>query len=304
MCWRDSENAIDGELSHSQLYSFSKYPIANSICSISIWGVFQFNHSNALITPIWLALHLLTSPSAVRPTPDDVSIDPIDLLVLPVSFIIGFVVPLAPVMLPFSVISVRMKQTAMGWYQQWPLWISIPHYILAAALRSTSVPSKVTDGKIQLFLYRSVYIFAFAFAVLTHLPVMVLSFTAALWPAFFNHEFVHLLQPKHLIVPANPFSGVKAENLAQGMFWLIQWDYFSGYLAPAVWGFILYRRAGLEQEKRSSWRSCLKRAALYTLLAGPIGVAVGMIWERDEMLFGQSQEIKSEEHPKLADNSK
>ncbi|KAL5320012.1 hypothetical protein ACEPPN_013071 [Leptodophora sp. 'Broadleaf-Isolate-01'] len=276
------------------LESFRKCNKWRLISFVSIWGIFQFNHSNALITPLWLALQLITSPSAIRPTTEDILIDPIHLLVLPASFVLGYVVPLVPVMLPFSLISVELKQTAMGWYQQWPLWIAMCHYILATLLRLTSSSLKFADQKNLLTLYRSVYIFALAFAALSHLPVMVVSFTASIWPSLFNDKYVHLLQPAHLLVPMNPFSGVKAADLIQGMFWLIQWDYFGGYLAPVVWALVLHRRADSMFRRGSPWGYYLKRASFYFLIAGPIGIAVGMVWERDEILLNVERKTPEE----------
>ena len=225
----------------------------------------------------------------------DVRIDPIHLLALPASFIIGFVIPLIPVMLPFSIIGAEAKQTAMGWYQQWPLWIAVAHYTLVVLLRATSASSNFISQKNEQIIYRCVYTFAFAFAVLTHLPVMVVSFTASVWPALFKDEYIHLLQPKHLLVPTNPFSDTKVTDLAEGMFWLIQWDYFSGYLAPAFWAFSLYRIADATRSQSGSLRHSLIRAALYCLMAGPVGIAVGMIWERDEMMLSLDHAAPLEE---------
>ena len=106
---------------------------------------------------------------------------------------------------------------------------------------------------------------------------------------------MNLLQPIHLLVPMNPFSEVKAADLAQGMFWLIQWDYFSGYLAPVVWATFMYRRADAMLKRKSFWGYFLKRAPFYFLIAGPIGVAVGMVWERDEMLLTMGSKTPQEE---------
>lgn len=239
-----------------------------------------------MITPLWLAVHLLTSPSAAKPTAADISIEPIHLLALPASFIVGFVLPLAPVVLPVSLVSLQVKQTAMGWYQQWPLWIAVPHYMLVALLRLCSIPLKLDSPETRLLLYRNVYIFAFAFAVFTHLPVMSLSFAAFAWPSLFNYEYAHLLQPKHLLIPTSPFLDTKARNLAEGMLWLIQWDYFSGYVAPAVWAIFLRRKVKETLNKSDSLGYCLIRALIYLLMAGPIGIAIGMVWERDEILLG------------------
>lgn len=203
---------------------------------------------------------------------------------------------MVPVVLPFSLVSLKIKQTAMGWYQQWPLWIAVLHYTLVALLRFSSLPSKLEPPEIRLILYRSVYIFAFAFAIFTHLPVMSLSFAASAWPSLFNEEYAYMLQPNHLLVPKNPFMDAKAKDLAEGMLWLIQWDYFSGYLAPAVWAVFLRLKVEKTPHRSDSLVYCLIRAVLYLLVAGPVGIAIGMVWERDEILLGvdrSTREAKS-----------
>lgn len=88
----------------------------------------------------------------------------------------------------------------------------------------------------------------------------------------------------------------KAKDLAEGMLWLIQWDYFSGYLAPAVWAVFLRLKVEKTPHRSDSLVYCLIRAVLYLLVAGPVGIAIGMVWERDEILLGvdrSTREAKS-----------
>jgi hypothetical protein len=213
-------------------------------------------------------------------------IDPVNLLVLPASFVLGFVLPVIIQLLPApSVISVVLKHSALGWYQQWNLWIALPHLILALILRRTSVASYFTDRTKLVSLYRTVYGFAFAFAALSHIPVFTLSLTAAFSTGLLNDEHAAILKPSHLLVPKSPFSGLEARDLVEGTSWLIQWDYINGNFSHMIWAIVLYWRAISTIGITGNWSHVIKRGLIYFMTAGPIGVAVGLIWERDELLF-------------------
>ncbi|KAI9732729.1 MAG: hypothetical protein M1818_007463 [Claussenomyces sp. TS43310] len=278
------------------LESFRRGNRRRLISFISIWGVFQFQNAHAFVTPLYLAVHLFTSPMATIAKVDDVLIDPVNLLVLPASFIMGFVIPSILCALPApSVVSIRFKQTAFGIYQQWNLFIALPHFILAMILRWAAPSSCIVERKSLPKLYRRVYAFAFALAAMSYLPVMIITCTAAIWPALFSEDCVHLLQPSHVLVPTSPFSGLKAKDLAQGMFWLAQWDYFGGNFAQLIWAVVLYRKARTTIGLETLWVDTIKRALFYLLIGGPIGIAVGMIWERDELLLGLESKMGEEE---------
>jgi len=207
-------------------------------------------------------------------------------MVLPASFIIGFVFPIILVALPApSAVSIIFKQSIMGWYQQWNLYIALAHVLLATGARLLFPASIAADPAKFLKLYRQVYAFALGLAAIGHLPVMVMTCTAALWPGLFKDEFVSVLSPSHILIPTSPFSGLRTKNLTEGMFWLIQWDYFSGTFSHVIWATVVYLRARSARRLGDSAMDMLRKAASYFLIAGPIGIAVGLIWERDELLL-------------------
>ncbi|KAL3426457.1 hypothetical protein PVAG01_03248 [Phlyctema vagabunda] len=253
----------------------------------SIWGVLVFNHSHAVVTPLYFASHLFTSPVAIKPTADDVLIDAIDLFVIPPSFLLGYVVPIILIALPApALVSLVFKQTVMGWYQQWNLFISIIHFLLASITRNVPVPCTMlnTESRRCHRLRRTVYAFAFIMGAVPHWIVCVISFTAGIWPQLFNPSISHRLHPSHLLVPTCPFSDAKVADLAQGFMWLIQWDYTIGTAASISWAAAVYRRARPGYNRVAlSWK-ILK----YTLAGGPVGAAVGLIWERDEFLLSRN----------------
>ena len=254
--------------------------------SDSIAGVLIFNQAHAVITPLYLALHLFTSPMASYPSPEAALIDVVDLEVLPLSFILAFVFPICLVALPApSVVSVVFKQTAIAWYQQWNLYIAFTHFLLATTRRQVYPPPEAIDLERSTMLLRSVYGFVFIMGALPHMIVMVLSCTAGFWPSLFAKGTARVLHPRNLLTVTSPFSRVKARDLAQGIQWLIQWDHVIGTASMIVWATTLYMRTKQELGLGYDWSHTLWRIIMYAFGGGPVGAAVGLLWERDELLL-------------------
>ncbi|OBT81271.1 hypothetical protein VE02_10384 [Pseudogymnoascus sp. 03VT05] len=164
----------------------------------SILGILVFNWAHPVITPIYLSLHLLTSPTASLPTRSNVIIDSTDLLALPLSFIIAYALPITLLSVPPSVFGMVFRQTIMAWYQQWNLYIGLTHFMLAFALRrllstfqsdsaSTLSPRSIHKEEFTKSsrLLHTAYIFAFIMGSITYLTTMTISCTASIWPSLF-----------------------------------------------------------------------------------------------------------------------
>lgn len=244
------------------------------------------------MTPLYLALHLLTSPTAVAPTREGILVDPIDLIALPASFVIGYIVPIILIALPApSVVTTIFKHTAMAWYQQWNLFISVSHFIFACALRRWYPASKFPSYR-TLICYG--YIFAFALTAIPHWTVMVLSCTASLWPSLFVNDISDLLRPSNMLIPKSPWSGVTDVSLSEGFRWVIQWDYLIGTAAMLAWAATMYARARkLHTRHGYSALGILMTIIIYSLLGGPMGAAVGLMWERDKIVLSRADERKN-----------
>lgn len=294
------------------LYEHSLGIFVNSILltqiisnSDSILGILVFNWAHPVIMPIYLSLHLLTSPTASLPTRSNVIIDSTDLLALPLSFIIAYALPITLLSVPPSVFGMVFKQTIMAWYQQWNLYIGLTHFMLAFTLRrilssfqsdSASSLSPNSTHK-EAFtkssrLLRTAYIFAFVMGSIAYLTTLTISCTATIWPSLFNPSVASSLTLANILIPPNPFSGRQSIDLIQGAVWIIRWENVLAMLIMAVWALALHHRARCSQGSKMEWKEItgmVGRLVGYTLVGGPSGVAVGLMWERDCFILNMEE---------------
>lgn len=273
--------------------------------SDSILGILVFNWAHPVIMPIYLSLHLLTSPTASLPTRSNVFIDSTDLLTLPLSFIIAYTLPITLLSVPPSVFGMVFKQTIMAWYQQWNLYIGLTHFMLAFTLRpllsnfqSDSAGSlsprsihKEASTKSSRLLHTA-YIFVFIMGSIPYLTTMTISCTASIWPSLFAPSVASSLTLANILIPPNPFSGRQSVDLIQGAVWIIRWENVLASLIMGVWALALHRRARCSQGSKMEWKEIIGmvgRLVGYTLVGGPSGVAVGLMWERDCFLLNMEE---------------
>lgn len=272
--------------------------------SDSILGILVFNWAHPVIMPIYLSLHLLTSPTASLPTRSNVIIDSTDLIALPLSFIIAYALPITLLSVPPSVFGMVFKQTITAWYQQWNLYIGLTHFMLAFTLRrflSTSQSDSIgslSPGSIhkeaftKSSLLHTAYIFAFIMGSITYLTTMTISCTASIWPSLFAPSFASSLTLANILIPPHPFSGRQSVDLIQGAVWIIRWENMLASIIMGVWALALYRRARCSQGSKMEWKEIagmVGRLVGYTLVGGPSGVAVGLMWERDCFLLNMEE---------------
>ncbi|OBT62141.1 hypothetical protein VE03_08318 [Pseudogymnoascus sp. 23342-1-I1] len=271
----------------------------------SILGILVFNWAHPVIMPIYLSLHLLTSPTASLPTRNNVVIDSTDLLALPLSFIIAYTLPITLLSVPPSVFGMVFKQTIMAWYQQWNLYIGLTHFMLAFTLRrlfsnfqSDSAGSlsprsihKEASTKSSRLLHTA-YIFVFIMGSIPYLTTMTISCTASIWPSLFAPSVASSLTLANILIPPSPFSGRQSVDLIQGAVWIIRWENVLASLIMGVWALALHRRARCSQGSKMEWKEIIGmvgRLVGYTLVGGPSGVAVGLMWERDCFLLNMEE---------------
>lgn len=74
--------------------------------------------------------------------------------------------------------------------------------------------------------------------------------------------------------------------MQEGFKWLIQWDYIIGTIGTFIWTFVLRMRAARAVGVEDGLLQLVFRILGYFSLGGPVAVTVGLMWERDEMVFG------------------
>lgn len=94
-----------------------------------------------------------------------------------------------------------------------------------------------------------------------------------------------LVRPWEVFFPPSPFGGREAKNASEGGRWLIQWDTFTGTVATMVWAASLCFQAQASVNGSTSLSDTSQELFWSTLLGGPMGLPVALLWRRDEMIW-------------------
>lgn len=239
----------------------------------------------AFATPLFLGLQLGCSITARRPTADNIRIPRVVLATLPWIFVIGFMVPTQMMVLPApDVISVDLKQIAIALWHPWPGYVSI----LATVAYYVLSPFFSNNHRASMSGLRWVYAFAFANAALTHLVSWIVSLATVVVPALFTEKYLDALHPAKVFVIPLPWSGLTVDTVADGVHVFLRWDYMIGSAGVLIWALTLYTVAHKSILSTVSWPGLLVKTGLLTALTGPVGAAVELMWERDELVFSET----------------
>ncbi|KAL2422020.1 hypothetical protein ABEF95_006494 [Exophiala dermatitidis] len=248
----------------------------------------------ACIIPLWFALHLSLSPTAVNPRDFQLVVNtPAKLALAPVSILLGFGIPSLLMCFPAPAwLSFEAKQTWTGIQQGWSIWIGITQYILTSVVlnrhpRATTLTESAKRTETIKYL-RGAYILAILVSAGSHLFPWILSLLAYAFPVLFSSTYLLQLQPSRIFVPVLPFGSHEVKVLADGALWFLQWDTLVGVTATLVWALALEVAARPQplSPKRNLTGSL--GVALVTLAIGPCGAAAALLWARDEIVFRAS----------------
>lgn len=258
--------------------------------SIVIFGLILQNFTFAVTIPVYLLIHLLTSPSASlfpgKHTNTVLIVSPIDLKLLPWSIVLGYVVPSLLMALPPTIVSSTVHQQFIALWQPFPLWTVVVQwsgkfvYNLFATKTSQSDSSQ---AKSYLKGVGSVYGFVLGLCIVTHLPVLAITL---LPPSAFPESSVILTRLSQsdffgVYVPYPPVLGLRFSDLAEGVQNFLVWDLYVGMTAVLLWATLLYRNATGGISNKSSWPKVVWKLLTWTLVSGPMGAATILLWERD-----------------------
>jgi hypothetical protein len=246
------------------LESLRTYNTHNLGSWITIPGLLMFNHTPAVYLPLYLGVRLaLMTPSDI--TPSDLTIDPVQLKMLPWAFAIGYVAPFIVLLLPdLRIRNISIKQSVAAWWQQWPAYVSLCQLTLSLMWRPSVAPL-ATDNRSQM---QSMYMLIFVMAALSH------------WLSVLG-AFVTGVTMTELFLPALPGRDKKARHGWEAAKWCVQWDFVLDTPAMILWTGILYWQTEAVMDS-----SLCQRLLVNFLLAGPLGIPIGLLWERDAFVLG------------------
>ncbi|GAD95170.1 hypothetical protein NFIA_077520 [Paecilomyces variotii No. 5] len=210
---------------------------------------------------------------------------------LPVAVFIGYFIPTALLSVPTSILSMDMKQSFLATWQLWPPTVSFL-VILTKHIspRSTSVDN-MNDSRANIRSLRYLYAFAFACAAIPHLAAWSISLASAIYPGLFNAEYVEKLHPQQVFVNQIPSLSVQVSSVEEGSLWFLQWDNIIGSVSLMLWAAALYQKAHEEAKIRVSAVEVGFKTCLLVVLAGPVGAAVELMWERDELVSSHGSDV-------------
>lgn len=285
------------------------------------------NISFAVSSPLWLLMHLYTSPVATAFPSAYAStvliIAPHDLAILPFSVILGVVVPSILMLLPApEAVSYETHQYFIALWQAFPLWAIFLQwglknlYLLVVGHKpekATATPKAIAAPSTNYLASAGrVYTFNLVLCMMTHILTVVIGlFPPSLVPSEWPRTFA-LTQSTlaSIFIPPIPLPGPKMTSLTNGCQIFLQYDLYLAAVTCVVWGMILYRNASVEKElvdphtslpvysellsgehypDRHLTRNMMLKVVGWTAVAGPFGALTVLLWERDAIV---KQKIK------------
>ncbi|KAL8893647.1 MAG: hypothetical protein Q9192_005060 [Flavoplaca navasiana] len=263
------------------------------ISFIVLWGMSMQLATFAVVVPIYLAIHLSTSPTISSRKWSDFHATSSKLHTIPYSVAIGFILPAILLALPApSVIRYDTKQLYLAVWQIFPMTTGILQIVLPI-VRSWLTERVVVEKTAKHTLDHMRYIYAtmLVIALVTRISTWTISISALLFPSIFAAEVGNLLKPSSVFLPAVATPSTKMPSIAAAAFQLLQYDEIVGTTAMLLWSTTIYIIA-MEQRGPAGWVSLMIKGIVIETLVGPVGFAVAALWARDEIIFANDSNEK------------
>jgi len=264
----------------------------------TIWGLVWQNLPWGFIQPIYNAVHVITC-TADSPTTVSVTGDAKGISTIPLAITIGYILPSVLMCLPSpDVVSHEAHQAFLFAWQLFPLWIGLTHLLLKAILPSSSYTSSRSQ-KTSISSLRKTYIFGLFLAASSHLITVSLALALIYAPSDVKSQLAFLIPssflpttPSLIFTPFPPFTSPQAivSEVSIGIMSLLQYDTIFAGFSSLLWASYLASRVSTKSREQSTVLGRFTRATVYTLLFGPCGAALAVMWKRDEDVFASAQE--------------
>lgn len=266
---------------------------------VMCWGLAMQWGAFAVFMPLYLIIHLSTSPTVSASNKRGYVVDVSNVLSIPVSLMIGYALPAGLLALPApSVLTHDRKQMFIAVWLVFPISVEVLQQIFSFILArtraqtfSSSVNSRQSAKQIMPT-SRLVYLFVLAIAGVTRITTVMLSMTSKLFPALFAPEYRGILDPANVFQPPSFFASTEMTSIGAGAFQLLLYDEMIGGVALIIWSIALYLNTYLRGNNFDSW-TAVKICSSFvfsTALFGPCGCALCFMWARDELIFNEDDD--------------
>lgn len=248
-------------------------------------------------------------------------VSPYDMAILPFSVTLGYILPTILMVIPApEVVSIATHQKLLAFWQPFPLWSVIIHYVLkkfymlaaAPSIRQSATTIKSIQPPSTTYLTSAgrVYGFTLFICMITHLPVLVLGLIQASWipetyqtlQDFATPSLIEIFVPGLPYLPPSLRSTQEQVTLHAGGLQFLQYDLHLAAIATLIWATLLLKNASIEKQTRDPQSSLpvykdllsgettsvhqpggnvVLKIVIWTIMAGPFGAATMLLWDRD-----------------------
>ncbi|RYP38462.1 hypothetical protein DL767_002578 [Monosporascus sp. MG133] len=284
---------------------------------LAVLGFLVQNATYAFTVPLYLALHLLTSPAArLRAGDGDGARRALfvylwDLALLTSTVTLTYIAPALLMCAPglFGHTADQHYKWLAIW-QAFPLWSVIAqwaahracYFLLGSMVPRDDEGRETTPGIAFSVAVSGIYEFALTLCVGTHLPIVALALLpaplrpvlgsrfASLKPIIDDVTFVRTFVPYPVTAPPTVTpAGAAPGELAAVVTNFLRYDFYVGSLPLLLWAMYLHQTT----VKNPSFGGMLRKAGFWFLVGGPIAATAALLWERDEVVKEGDVALKS-----------
>jgi len=243
-----------------------------------------------IFMPSYIMVHLQASKTAIPITSDPdlprkVVTKDRALHYLPVSLIIGYIIPVILTAWPFC--SSRLHQQFIISF--WALFIPLP--VLQSIFGyfgrfSNQSSAKTFSRDDESRILNRIYVFVCRYAALVHWITFGLIGVAYLFPNLFPSRVSSDFTLRRVFIPStSPYPIKPMTSMADVPHNFLIYDLYIGTTALILWTVTLYIRSQKTSITIDKYWQILKRMAYWSVMAGPCGACALLMQQRDEHLL-------------------
>lgn len=219
----------------------------------------------------------------------DFLVDVSNLAAIPISLILGYVLPTILMSLPApSIIDYDLKQCLMTFWQFFPIWVSVLQGVVPYLLPISEEASEAPNTRMLRWM-RVLYAGLLATAGIGQASTMTLMATSKFLPGLFAPEFVGVFNPSNVFLPAAVIPSIKMPSIGAGTLLLLQYDQLIGSTSMALWSTVLFVNTYRKGASNRSMALIVSEGVMMMALTGPLGYTTACIWARDELITAEAE---------------
>lgn len=214
--------------------------------------------------------------------------------ILPVSLVVGYLVPAILMALPSpSLVSNDFQQMAIVAWNVFPILVFLVQTVLNSLFAILGLSVEASSPSQHLGAVRFANTCALIVSTISHIAIVSLSIITLVFPFIVQPEYMRELSPRAVMAP--PIFSTTVSSLGEGVRSFMLWDQIFAYGTMLCLAGLQFHQvvsvSGESETYRPIWTAVL--VAIGAVLAGPGTACLALNWIRDELLFRSKVVLKS-----------